>query len=66
MLLNEGVVHSGEYASWKIQIIDDTAGETGGYYLILQHGDTEGFDYWFEKKEHLDNQLTDFDIKWNC
>ncbi len=50
MLLNEGVVHSGEYASWKIQIIDDTAGETGGYYLILQHGDTEGFDYWFEKR----------------
>lgn len=66
MLLNEGIVHSGEYAGWKIQIVDDTAGDTGGYYLILHNGDIECFDYWFEKKEYLDNQLTDFDIKWNC
>ncbi|KFB99282.1 hypothetical protein GTGU_04284 [Trabulsiella guamensis ATCC 49490] len=53
MILNEGIVHSGEYAGWKIQIVDDTAGETGGYYLILQHGNIECFDYWFEKKSIL-------------
>lgn len=65
MLLKKGIVNDGEYAGWKIQIVDDTEGETGGFYLILSSGEAEVFDYWFEKRQFLDNQLADFNVEWN-
>ncbi len=65
MILHSGTIAAGEYAGWEIQIIDDTQGDTGGFYLILQGGNSEIFDYWFEKKEYLDNQLGDYNVKWN-
>ncbi|CAH6635650.1 hypothetical protein [Pseudocitrobacter vendiensis] len=63
MLLKQGVVSSGEYVGWELQVVDDTNGETGGFYLVLRN-DIEVFDYWFEKKEFLENQLADFDVHW--
>lgn len=65
MILKQGIVDSGEYAGWEIQIIDDTHGNTGGFYLLLCSKGVDVFDFWFEKKQFLDNQLTDFDVKWN-
>lgn len=65
MLLKKGIVNDGEYAGWEIQIVDDTEGETGGFYLILSSGEAEVFDYWFEKRQFLDNQLADFNVEWN-
>ncbi|AIR62536.1 hypothetical protein RJE46_10205 [Cedecea neteri] len=65
MILNNGIVINGEYSGWEIQIVDDTHGDTGGYYLILRNKDAQSFDYWFEKKDYLDNQLADFNVKWN-
>ncbi|CNB80053.1 Uncharacterised protein [Yersinia frederiksenii] len=65
MILKKGIVNDGEYVGWEIQLIDDTEGETGGFYLILRSEDAKVFDYWFEKKQFLDNQLADFNVKWN-
>ncbi|WP_420854206.1 hypothetical protein [Sodalis ligni] len=56
---------SGDNTGWEIHFVDDTQGETGGFYLIIQSGDSVAYDYWFEKKEYLDNQLLDHNIKWN-
>lgn len=64
MILQSGTINSGEYAGWEIQVIDDTQGDTGGFYLILQRSSSEAFDYWFEKREYLENQLTDYNIEW--
>lgn len=50
MILKKGIVNDGEYVGWEIQLIDDTKGETGGFYLILRSEGAEVFDYWFEKK----------------
>ncbi|MBK4717152.1 hypothetical protein GWD52_11615 [Enterobacteriaceae bacterium 4M9] len=65
MILKKGIVINGEYAGWEIQIVDDTQGDTGGFYLILRSEEAQVFDYWFEKKEFLNNQLTDFTVNWN-
>lgn len=65
MNLNNGIIINGEYAGWEIKIVDDTHGDTGGFYLILRSKGAQSFDYWFEKKEFLNNQLVDFNIKWN-
>lgn len=65
MILNNGIVINGEYAGWEIQIVDDTHGDTGGFYLILRGKEAQTFDYWFEKKYFLNNQLAEFNVKWN-
>lgn len=65
MILKKGVVNEGEYVGWEIEIVDDRAGQTGGFYLILRSKEGEIFDYWFEKKQFLDNQLADFNVQWH-
>lgn len=65
MILKQGIINSGEYSGWEIQVIDDTYGNTGGFYLLLRSKGADVFDFWFEKKQFLDNQLADFDVKWN-
>ena len=65
MILKQGIIESGEYTGWEIQVIDDTYGNTGGFYLILRGEGVDVFDFWFEKKQFLDNQLADFNVKWN-
>lgn len=64
MFVRHGIIISGEYVGWEAQVFDDTNGDTGGFYLILRSDDNEIFDYWFEKKEFLDNQLADFNVDW--
>ena len=59
-----GLVKEGQYKNWLIAVVDDREGSTGGYYLILKNGG-EAFDYWFESREHLDNQLSDFEVNWD-
>lgn len=65
IILNNGIVISGEYAGWEIEVVNDTHGDTGGFYLILRSKEAQPIDYWFEKKELLENQLSDFNVKWN-
>lgn len=64
MILKKGIITSEEYAGWQIEVVDDTQGDTGGYYIILSNGEN-GFDHWFEKYEFLENQLADFNILWD-
>jgi hypothetical protein len=59
-----GLIKEGQYKNWLITLLDDTEGSTGGYYLILKNG-TETFDYWFERREYLENQLVDFEVHWD-
>lgn len=63
-IIRKGVVVSGEYSGWKITIDEDREGGTGGYYLFLTSSDGRTFDFWFELKLHLDNQLSEFGIDW--
>lgn len=55
--MKEGYINQGVYKDWKFIIEDDTEGETGGYYLLLQNNDQTIYDYWFEKYDYLNNQL---------
>ena len=65
MILKQGIIESGEYTGWEIRVVDDTYGNTGGFYLILRNESVDVFDFWFEKKQFVDNQLADFDVKWD-
>lgn len=58
-----GLIKEGQYKNWLITIVDDKGGATNGYYLIIKSGD-QAFDYWFESREQLNNQLMDFEVKW--
>ena len=57
MIVKEGCIKQGIYRNWKFVIEDDTEGETGGYYLLLQNNNQTQYDYWFEKYDYLKNQL---------
>ncbi|MEJ7929381.1 hypothetical protein WG922_05280 [Ramlibacter sp. AN1015] len=63
MIVRTGIVCSGNYKGWKIEVADDSEGATGGFYLILSSRE-KIFDYWFENARQLENQLTDFDVSW--
>ncbi|AZF50691.1 hypothetical protein C4J85_0173 [Pseudomonas sp. R4-34-07] len=63
-IVRKGVVVTGEYSGWKIVVVGDHDGDTGGYYLYLKKSDTEGFDYWFEHEAELQAQLFDFEVEW--
>lgn len=64
-ILRTGTVLTGEYAGWTIEIQDDRAGETGGYYLLLVQNESNGFDSWFEFIEQLQQQISELDVRWN-
>ncbi len=63
MIIKIGTVVAGEYSGYTIIVDDDSEGETGGFYIYLK-GEGGGFDYWFENVDHLNNQLSDFDVEW--
>lgn len=66
MILQTGKIISGDYLDWNIKIIDDRAGETGGFYIFLENQEKkENFDYWFENWSALSSQLSEFNVIWN-
>ncbi|MHA4967590.1 hypothetical protein P0D91_05810 [Pseudomonas sp. CBSPBW29] len=64
-IIRTGTVLTGEYAGWTIEIQDDRAGETGGYYLFLVQNESNAFDSWFEHIEQLQQQISELDVRWN-
>lgn len=62
-IYKRGVIVSGDYVGWSLTVVDDRA-VSGGFYLYLNNGVGDGFDYWFEKEGFLKNQLDDFDVNW--
>ncbi|UII74204.1 hypothetical protein LVW35_13925 [Pseudomonas sp. HN11] len=65
LIIRTGTVLTGEYAGWAIEIRDDRAGETGGYYLFLIQNESNGFDSWFELIEQLHEQISELNVRWN-
>ena len=68
----KGIIISGEYPSWSVEIVDDRVGETGGYFIYILDPDPErkdfmGFDWWFEHAEHIPRFIEDMDwqIEWS-
>ena len=64
-----GLITQGESAGWSVQIIDDTEGDTGGYFVVLSDNssdDSDIFDWWLEKKEHIPVFIDDMGwvIQW--
>ena len=52
----EGRIVRGEYLGWIVEIVDDTQGETGGYYILVNNGQQdslEAFDWWLETREEI-------------
>lgn len=65
----QGRIIQGEYNGWVVEMIDDTQGETGGYYILINDGkivSPEGYDWWLEKEENIPLFIDDMDwvIEW--
>ncbi|AUZ44163.1 hypothetical protein [Pseudomonas orientalis] len=63
-IVRKGVIVTSGCSGWKIVVVDDRDGDTGGYYLYLKKSDIEGADYWFEHEAGLQAQLVDFEVEW--
>jgi len=61
----KGRITNEEYLGWTVEVVDDTAGETGGYFILYFDKDGGGDD-WLEKKEHIPRHFanTDWVIEW--
>lgn len=46
-----GKIKGGDYLDWYVEVIDDTNGKTGGFYIIISKNYSEkgdGYNSWFE------------------
>jgi len=61
----KGRITNGEYIGWTVKVADDSAGETGGYYILLTDN-SGGFDDWLEHKHNIPLYFADTDwvIEW--
>jgi len=61
----KGKITNEEYPNWTIEVVDDSAGETGGYFILYSNKNGGGDD-WLEKKEHIPLYFADTDwvIEW--
>jgi hypothetical protein len=65
----EGHIIEGEHPGWSIEIVDDTQGETGGYFIVVSDrkpDNPEIFDWWLQKKENIPLFIEDMEwvIEW--
>lgn len=61
-----GRIRSGEHAGFFVRVQDDSK-STGGYLILLwRESPAEGYDYWVENLNELDQFLAEsgWDIKW--
>jgi hypothetical protein len=61
----KGKIINEEYLGWTVEVVDDSAGETGGYFIMYFNKDGGGDD-WLEKKEHIPFYFADTNwvIEW--
>ncbi|MDE3046665.1 MAG: hypothetical protein KGJ02_08525 [Verrucomicrobiota bacterium] len=66
-----GKILKGDHAGWFVFIEDDFK-NSGGYLILIfnhhdKHQSTEGFDYWAEDKNSLDEiyKEADWEIQWS-
>jgi len=64
--INEiGRIQQGNYLNWFVKVIDDSNGETGGYYIsIFKNVDQKGeaYDDWLEKFEDVEEYFKE--VSW--
>lgn len=67
----KGLITSGEYQGWSVEIVDDTEGETSGYFIYVQDpnpdsADFMGFDWWLEHAANIPGFIEDMEwqIEW--
>ena len=67
----KGLITSGEHQGWSVEIVDDTEGETGGYFIYVQDpnpdsADFMGFDWWLEHAANIPGFIEDMEwqIEW--
>jgi hypothetical protein len=62
----KGKITNEEYPDWTVEVVDGSAGETGGYFILYFDRDGGGGDDWLEKKEHIPLYFADTDwvIEW--
>lgn len=60
----KGKITNKEYPDWTVEVIDDSAGETGGYFILYFNKD--GGDDLLEKKENILHYFANSDwvIEW--
>jgi hypothetical protein len=61
-----GKIISGPNSGYSIEIQDDSK-ESGGYFIVgWQENPKDGFDYWVEKREYLDEFFEEagWKIEW--
>jgi hypothetical protein len=67
----KGIIRGGEHLGWSIEIVDDTVGETGGYFIYIQDPNPEsedfmGFDWWLQHAANIPGFIEDMEwqIEW--
>ncbi|RFS15548.1 hypothetical protein [Emticicia sp. C21] len=65
-----GKIKQGNYLDWYVEVIDDTSGETGGFYInIFKNFDGKGeaYDNWLENFNDVEEYFIDANwiIEWD-
>lgn len=60
----KGTIRSGKYEGWSVFIQDDSE-NTCGYLILIERG-SDGYDYWVEDLESLQQFLQEsgWEIEW--
>ncbi|WP_157929796.1 hypothetical protein [Orrella dioscoreae] len=64
-IVRSGIIVGGGHEGAKISIFDDSAGDTGGYYVFIEEPGGGAFDNWFENLHVLKVNLEDYEVHWN-
>ncbi|CAM2810719.1 hypothetical protein AA15237_0776 [Komagataeibacter xylinus NBRC 15237] len=62
-VIKKGIIRSGEYNGWKVEVDFDEL-DTKGYYIYIIKSSTEGYDYWCKEMAEVINELEGWNVKW--
>ena len=65
----KGEIIKGEYTGWYIELVDDSQGETGGYYIVITNpapNISKTYDSWLEEEEDVPAYINEmgWEINW--
>ncbi len=66
----KGKIIHGKYSGWYVTMVDDSEGETGGCYVIVNNPDLnsrEAYDIWLEHKDEISEYMDElnWEIDWD-
>ncbi|MBV1829715.1 hypothetical protein HNW77_01415 [Komagataeibacter sp. AV436] len=62
-VIKKGIVRSGEYNGWKVEV-DFDEGDTKGYYIYIIKSPAEGYDAWCKDMEGVNDELEKWNVAW--